>query len=56
MKTDLLELKQLKEKLFRIRMLKAKENKTLPWSKDQVIKVLKNLKKGKSRDHLGLAN
>ena len=56
MKPELADLKLLKEKLFKVRMRNASLNKTAPWTKDQVLKVLKGLKKGKSRDPLGLAN
>ena len=50
------ELKELKEKLLNVRLKNARKNKTPPWTREQVIKVLKSLKKGKSRDPLGLAN
>ena len=56
MKKELLYLKELKEKLFRIRLNKARKNKTQPWSREKVIKVLKGLKKDKSRDPMGFAN
>ena len=56
MQKDLKQLKELKDKVFKLKMKKAKETKTTPWTKENVRKVLKNLKKDKSRDPLGLAN
>ena len=56
MNEELKELKKLKEKVFELKMKKAKEVQTLPWTKEQVTKVLKTLKKDKSRDPMGLAN
>ena len=56
MKSDFLHLKSLKEKLLNIKMKQAKLNKTAPCSRAKVIKVLKGLKRGTSRDPLGLAN
>ena len=45
-----------KEELCEIRIDQARLNKTQPWSKDDLNKVLKQLKKNKSRDPSGYAN
>ena len=45
-----------KEELCEIRIDQARQNKTQPWSKDALNKVLKQLKKNKSRDPSGYAN
>ena len=53
------ELKDLEEteiKLCRTRLEKCKENKTEPWKIENLQKVLKQLKKDKSRDAFGYAN
>lgn len=42
--------------LFELNRKIAKSNKTKPWTNKQVIKVLRSLKKGKSRDPWGLSN
>ena len=55
-KEKLRELKMYKEKLFKLRVKEASKNKTAPWTRDQIMKVLKSLKKDKSRDPSGLAN
>ena len=55
MKKELTNLKILKEMLFKARMKNAKMNRTEPWSREKILKVLKGLKKGKSRDPSGLA-
>ena len=52
-KGEIKELKQLKEELFDIRLSLANSNKSLPWSLDDLEKVLKTLKPGKSRDPNG---
>ena len=55
-KEDLKEMKELKEKLLKIRLKEARKRKTPPWTRERIVKVLKSLKTGKSRDPLGLAN
>ena len=42
--------------MFNIRLSVAKNRKSEPWSKPQLIKVLKSLKSGKSCDALGYSN
>ena len=49
-------VKEMKEKLAEKLMKVAKNNKTPPWEIKDIEKVLKQLKKDKSRDPLGLAN
>jgi hypothetical protein len=50
MSPDLSELKDLKEKLFDLRLGLAKNKPSMPWSEENLIKVLKSLKKNKARD------
>ena len=56
MKDELGELKDLKEKLFDIRLKEAIQKKSTPWKMEQLEVVLKSLKKDKARDPHGLAN
>ena len=53
MKSDIKELKRLKEELFDIRLSLANSNKSVPWSLNDLEMVLKSLKPGKSRDPNG---
>ena len=53
---DLSELKESKEKLCKIRLQNATKNKTPQWTMEDLEKVLKGLKKNKSRDPWGFAN
>ena len=55
-KDELKHIKEAKEKLAEKLMEVAKENKTPPWSRKDLEKVLNQLKKDKSRDPHGLAN
>ena len=55
-KTEFLELKQLKETLFSLRLKLAKLRKSKPWTENELDKVLKSLKKNKARDPHGLIN
>ena len=50
------EYKTLREEAFQYRLMAAKENKSPPWTMDQLENVLKKLKKGKATDPLGLVN
>ena len=52
-KSDIKELKRLKEELFDIRLSLANSNKSVPWSLNDLEMVLKSLKPGKSRDPNG---
>ena len=56
MNNELNDIKESKEKLAMKLMELAKNNKTPPWTKTHLEKVLRQLKKNKSRDPLGLAN
>ena len=56
MKHELNHIRQAKEKLCENILKIAKNNKTPPWTIKDLEKVLKNLKKQKSRDPFGLAN
>ena len=49
-------LKTLREQLFQIRLQKAKENRSPPWTMEQLERVLKKLKKRKAKDPMGLVN
>ena len=53
---DLKEIKQLKEKLFYLRLEICKRTKSNPWKMEDLDKVLKSLKTTKARDPLGLVN
>ena len=55
-KTELADMKILKEKLFELRMKSSGRVKTPPWDMNDLDCVLKNLKKNKSRDPMGYAN
>ena len=55
-KEDFSELKKLKETLFSLRLVLCKQTKSKPWTESDLNKVLKNLKKNKSRDPHGLLN
>ena len=56
MRKDLLKMKEMKEDLCKLRLKKARDNKTPPWTMEQLETVLKYLKKNKSRDPFGYAN
>ena len=56
MKIELSELREDKEFLFNLRLEKAKQNKTPPWTLKELEKVLIYLKNNKSRDPFGLCN
>ena len=45
----------LKNEIFKLKMKKAKENKSKDWSIEELDAVLKEIKKGKSRDPEGLS-
>ena len=55
-KEGLEDLELNKNQLFEQRIAKAKSRVTEPWTKDQLLKVLKSLKKGKARDPWHLCN
>ena len=50
------ELESNKTNLFEKRLAEASKRKTVPWTKAQLLKVLKELKKDKARDPLKLCN
>ena len=56
MRKDLLKMKEMKEDLCKLRLKRARDNKTPPWTMEQLETVLKYLKKNKSRDPFGYAN
>ena len=56
MKDNLKEMRKTKEKLCELNLLKAKNNKTPDWTKEEVKEALKGLKQGVSRDPSNLAN
>ena len=56
MKDNLKNIKEAKELLCRKLLEVAKQNKTPPWEMHHLEKVLRNLKKGKSRDPYGYCN
>ena len=56
MKNDLQNIKDLKMKLFNLRLEIAKRCHTKPWTLTQLEKALKSLKSNKARDPLGWAN
>ena len=55
-KEGLEEHQKLREELFDLRREEVKDNLKTPWTMEQLVKVLKSLKKGKSRDPLNLIN
>ena len=55
-KQDLIHLKEIKEKLCKMRLKLATKNKTPPWRMEQLDTVLKELKRNKSRDPMGYAH
>ena len=55
-KAGLAEIKRLKDDLCHERILVATENKSVPWKLDDLKKVLRALKNGKSRDPQGMLN
>ena len=56
MRDELKDLEETEIKLCKARLEKCKENKTEPWNIENLQKVLKQLKKDKSRDAFGYAN
>ena len=52
-KPELAQLQKDEEKLCRRRIELAKQNKSTPWTKEDLDIVIKHLKKGKSRDRNG---
>ena len=56
MKENLKNMQEDKEKLCKTRLEIAAENKTPPWTLEQLEKVLKYLKQNKSRDPFGYPN
>ena len=55
-RADFSYLKQLKETLFELRLELVKSRKSKPWNERDLDRVLKTLKKNKSRDPHGLIN
>ena len=49
-------LQEVKEELFELRKNEVKTKLKTPWTMEQLMKVLKSLKKGKARDPLNLVN
>ena len=56
MKTELLEMKKLKDQLFELRLRLANCNKSGPWTMDDLEFILKHIKTGKARDPNGWVN
>ena len=56
MKEELIDLKESKEELCQLRLELAGQNKSNPWTMDQLEVVLRNFKNNKSRDPMGFAN
>ena len=56
MKEDLLDMKDLKNDLFKLRLKLATRMKSEPWTFEDLEKALKALKKDKARDPNGWAN
>ena len=56
MNKEFTDLKEAKEELCRLRLKIAGKKKTPPWTMEDLDKVLKYLKKHKSRDSMGYAN
>lgn len=56
MSTELLNLKNLREELFRLRLERAKLDKSPPWEMSHLDKVLSKLKPNKAMDPTGLIN
>ena len=56
MNKEFTDLKEAKEELCRLRLKIAGKKKTPPWTMEDLDKVLKYLKKNKSRDSMGYAN
>ena len=54
MKEDLIDLKESKEELCQLRLELAGQNKSNPWTMDQLEVVLRNFKNDKSRDTMDL--
>ena len=50
------EIKNMKEELFEMRLNLAKSNKSAPWTMDDLVNTLKELKGGKARDPNGWSN
>ena len=46
----------MREELFDLRRAEVQETPKQPWTMKQLLKVIKSLKKGKSRDPLNLVN
>ena len=53
---DLVKLQQLRERLFQIRLNICKKRTSKPWTKEELIVVLKSLKKNACRDPHGWLN
>ena len=56
MKEELVEFRQQRESLAKARMKGSSQNKTPEWTMDDLVEVLRQLKRNKSRDPLGLLN
>ena len=55
-KTGFEQLKKMKTELFELRLKSSYQNKSLPWTMNNLDKALKSLKNGKARDPNGLVN
>ena len=55
-KPGLEQYQEMRESLFDLRRSEVMENIKEPWTMEQLLKVLKSLKKGKARDPLNLVN
>ena len=55
-KSEYEEIKAMKEELFELRLSLAKSNKSDPWTMEDLVSILNELKGGKARDPNGWAN
>ena len=56
MKTSFRDIFELKNKLWELRNSECQKIQTEPWTEEQLVRVLKNLKTNKTRDPLGMIN
>ena len=54
MSPEIADLKEMKENLFELRIQEASLKQSLPFTRENLLKVLKSLKRNKSRDPWGL--
>ena len=56
MNPELKDIFELKNKLWDMRYSECLKSKTPPWSSDELFRVIKKLKRNKTRDPIGLIN